>query len=233
MSEGKDKRVYCTNMQEDDPIIQNFKKEYLQHKQEAEKGKPEDIFVNFDVSYPDGTCETHTCGSEGYVFGHNDGSSNNCKFEPEQMNGYSNDKHINNQQFSQQYDSQWGDSEDDWGDSSCHCSEVHGGKVEGTIAVVSTMAAKNGTRLKGVKINLYRINGISPRLVASDMTDSDGKVIFTKVPQGSYRVIELIDKRYFEKPKYLDWNEVTINEDTKEICIYAINRIKNQRQCRR
>ncbi len=73
MSEEKGKRVYCTNMQDDDPIIEKFMKEYLQEKEEVkQEGKTEDIVVNFDISYPDGRCETHTCGSESYVFGENE-----------------------------------------------------------------------------------------------------------------------------------------------------------------
>ncbi len=37
MSEEKGKRVYCTNMQDDDPIIERFMKEYLQEKAEAKQ----------------------------------------------------------------------------------------------------------------------------------------------------------------------------------------------------
>lgn len=96
MSEEKGKRVYCTNMQDDDPIIERFMKEYLQEKAEAkQEGKTEDIVVNFDISYPDGRCETHTCGSESYVFGENDDSCINSKIEAEEMKCYYSDADIN------------------------------------------------------------------------------------------------------------------------------------------
>jgi 5-hydroxyisourate hydrolase-like protein (transthyretin family) len=98
---------------------------------------------------------------------------------------------------------------------------------EGEITVYSTIRQKDGTKIKGVKINLYKINGFSPKLMQSLVTDVEGKVIFSGIPEGSYRVIEFIDKRYFNKPNYVDWNEVTINSDNKNHVIYAINSIKN------
>ena len=47
-------------------------------------------------------------------------------------------------------------------------------------------------------MNLYKLNGISPQLVQSIETDENGRAVFSNVPKGSYRIIELIDKRYFE-----------------------------------
>ena len=43
----------------------------------------------------------------------------------------------------------------------------------------------------------------------------------------SYRVIELIDRNYFQKPSYLKWNEVSIDEFNREGLVYAINKSKN------
>ena len=97
---------------------------------------------------------------------------------------------------------------------------------EGEITVYSTIRKKDGTKIRGVKVNLYRINGVTPKLVQSLETDCDGKVIFSGISDGSYRVIEFIDRRYFDKPTYIDWNEVTIDCDNKEKTIYAINTIR-------
>lgn len=268
MSEKEEKRVYCTNMQEDDPIIERFMKEYLQEKAEAgQEGKAEDIVVNFDISYPDGRCETHTCGSESYIFGGDDGSCINNKMEPEEMkccysdadinitekechqkddvckcNSSTEDNfmksescNVNMHDYYEEYEKEkWLNCEDEWGaNNNCCYHEKERRKIEGKITVIATICSKEGTKIKGVKINLYKLNGICPQLVESKVTDCEGKVVFCNVPEGSYRVIQLIDKRYFEKPKYINWNEVTIDECTRESCIYAINRIKNPRQCRR
>ena len=98
-------------------------------------------------------------------------------------------------------------------------------KVNGTIIVYSTFLNKFGKRIKGVKINLYKLNGISPQLIESIETDENGRAVFSNVPKGSYRIIELIDKRYFKKPVYINWNEVTINDDNTEAVIYVVNSI--------
>lgn len=80
--------------------------------------------------------------------------------------------------------------------------------------------------LKGVKINLYKINGLSPVLVKSKVTDEEGKVIFSGVEEGCYRIIEIIDKRYFEKPKYINWNEIIIDNTNKKQKIVVVNKFK-------
>lgn len=282
MSKEQGKRVYCTNMQEDDPIIERFMKDYLQEKAEAEQvGKAEDLIVNFDISYPDGRCETHSCGSEGYIFGEEDNSCINNKIEAEEMKCYYSNADINitekecppveeksccndheeeychneikeddcpeptqcngdmNDYYEDYEREKWLNCEEEWSESnSCgFLSENKEDKcrkeVKGTITVITTLCDKEGTRLKGVKVNLYKLNGICPELVDSTITNCDGKAVFCNVPEGAYRIIELIDKRYFEKPQYINWNEVTIDECTTESRIYVINRIRNQRQCRR
>lgn len=48
------------------------------------------------------------------------------------------------------------------------------------------------------------------------MINEEGKVIFLKVEEGCYRIIEIVDKRYFEKFKYIEWNEVIISEVNKK-----------------
>ena len=241
MSEEKGKRVYCTNMKDDDPIIERFMKEYLQEKAEAkQEGKTEDIVVNFDISYPDGRCETHTCGSESYIFGENDDSCINSKIEAEEMKCYysdadinvtekefdnAEDNHICNECKEEEYVSEepydvntsdyyehyerqkWLNCEDEWNENNnCGCAvkdkkDKCRKEVKGVITVISALHSKEGTKIKGVKVNLYKLNGVCPKLVDSNVTDCDGKVVFCNVPEGAYRVIELIDKRYFEKPQ--------------------------------
>ena len=102
-------------------------------------------------------------------------------------------------------------------------------KVTGNVRVYSTFINKFGKKIKGVKINLYKLNGISPQLVDSKETDCNGMVLFSDIPEGSYRVIELIDKRYFQKPIYINWNEVTISSCENEFVIYVINNLKKMR----
>ena len=47
------------------------------------------------------------------------------------------------------------------------------------------------------------LNGISPRLISSKLTNEEGQVTFTNLKKGSYRVIAIVDRRYFEKPTYI------------------------------
>ena len=100
---------------------------------------------------------------------------------------------------------------------------------QGKIIVKSIIDYGKKEVLSGVKINLYKINGLSPVLVQSDSTDKQGEVIFDNIQDGSYRVIEIVDKRYFEKPKYVNWNEITINQKNKEENILIVNKIKKFR----
>lgn len=100
-------------------------------------------------------------------------------------------------------------------------------KIIGEIIVYSVLLSKEGKGIEGVKINLYKLSGISPKLVDSKYTDGEGKVIFCKLEEASYRVIELIDRKYFKKPSYSKWNEVRIDEFNREGLVYAINKSKN------
>lgn len=100
-------------------------------------------------------------------------------------------------------------------------------KISGEIIVHSVLLSKDGIGIKEIKINLYKLCGLSPRLVDSKFTDRDGKVVFYNLEEGSYRVIQLIDKNHFQKPVYLKWNEVRIDEFNDEGLIYAINKPKN------
>ena len=63
----------------------------------------------------------------------------------------------------------------------------------GEISVKSILDCGEQEYIQGVKINLYKINGLSPVLIDSKVTDGRGMVIFSGVVEGCYRVIEIID----------------------------------------
>lgn len=105
----------------------------------------------------------------------------------------------------------------------CSCED----KVKGSIIVHSRLGCKDGVELKGAKINLYVLNGVSPKLFSSKVTDAEGKVIFDNLDNGCYRVIAILDRKYFEKPCYITWNEVTIDSCCKEASIIVVNKIKD------
>jgi len=94
------------------------------------------------------------------------------------------------------------------------------------IIVTSVLDCGEHEYLQCVKINLYKINGLSPILIKSEITDEVGKVIFSEVEEGCYRIIEIVDKRYFEKPKYINWNEIIIDSVNKNQKVVIVNRIK-------
>lgn len=104
--------------------------------------------------------------------------------------------------------------------------EYIGQRVKGKIIVGVRLGDRRGKAISEAKINLYALNGLSPRLVSSKLTDKNGIVVFDGLPEGSYRVIEIINRKYFEKPTYIQWNEVTINKDLREESIIVVNRIK-------
>ena len=97
---------------------------------------------------------------------------------------------------------------------------------DGEIVVTSIWECGDNECLQGVKINLYKINGLSPVLITSKITDEDGKVVFSEVKEGCYRIIEIVDKRYFEKPKYINWNEIIIDSVNKNQKLIIVNKIK-------
>ena len=96
----------------------------------------------------------------------------------------------------------------------------------GEIVVTSVLECGGNECLQGIKINLYKINGLSPVLVMSKITDKEGKVVFSEVEEGCYRIIEIIDKRHFEKPKYINWNEIIIDSVNKNQKLIIVNKIK-------
>ncbi|MBD7914185.1 calcium-binding protein [Clostridium sp. Sa3CUN1] len=98
---------------------------------------------------------------------------------------------------------------------------------KGIIEVYSKLGSREGLELRGARINLYLLNGVSPKLYDSKFTDSIGKVTFNNLPNGCYRIIAIVDRRYFEKPIYYNWNEVTIDSNNKEKSIVVVNKIKS------
>lgn len=96
----------------------------------------------------------------------------------------------------------------------------------GEIIVMAVLDCGEHEYLQGVKVNLYKINGLSPVLIKSQITDEKGTVIFSEIEEGCYRIIEIIDKRYFEKPKYISWNEIIIDSANKKQKVIIVNKIK-------
>lgn len=244
MKKENDKKVYFTNMDDEDPVIEKFLKEYLEAKEdETEIHKSDELMVNFDITYADGSSESYTCGNESEVFGDKEHD-----YSDEMLKKYDNvDK---DEKYYKENDTldieseigKWSNCVDEWCGCSgkkkdkikekkekCECTDKHEEKeeCEGKITVYSILSLKKSTTLKGVTINLYKINGIKPELVESKATDDEGKVEFKNVPEGNYRIIELIDKNYFEKPVYLTWNEVNITKENKEYVLYVLNTLKN------
>lgn len=258
MKDKKEKKVCCTNMDEDDPIIEKFLKEYLSEKDD--KGnveKNDDLIVNFDITYADGESESYICNNESEVFGGKkevfaDRKEKKEEDHIDEDNSYYRD---NNRNYDIESEiGKWTNCVDEWCkfssksrereekiDKKPSCEEVkyeeikheeqkEECKCEGKITVYSILSLNESTTLKGVTVNLYKINGVKPELVDSKETDAKGMVVFNKVRAGNYRIIQIIDKRYFERPTYLTWNEVNICESNKEYVLYVLNNLKNYRK---
>lgn len=97
---------------------------------------------------------------------------------------------------------------------------------KGSITVFSKLGSKDGVEIKGARINIYLLNGVSPKLYDSKFSDEAGKVEFSNLDNGCYRIIAIVDRRFFEKPVYYNWNEVTIDANNKSANIVVVNRIK-------
>ncbi|GAA0077513.1 hypothetical protein UT300005_18910 [Clostridium sp. CTA-5] len=99
--------------------------------------------------------------------------------------------------------------------------------IRGKIVVVSILnCGQEKTYLEGAKINIYRLNGVCPVFIKSCLTDKSGKAIFNNLSEGCYRIIEIVNKNYFQKPKYIKWNEVCISSDNTEDSIMIVNNLK-------
>lgn len=100
---------------------------------------------------------------------------------------------------------------------------------KGIIEVVCKLGNKDGFQLKGAKINLYLLEGVSPKLKESKYTDVNGFLRFDNLENGCYRVISIVDRNYFEKPIYQTWNEYNVDKQNKYTSITIINRIKKHK----
>lgn len=100
---------------------------------------------------------------------------------------------------------------------------------KGKIEVVVRLGSRDGSTIKGAKINLYLLKGVQPRLVKSKFTDDFGKVIFEDLEQGCYRAISIVNREYFEKPIYHTWNEFNVDENNKYAKIEVVNKIKRNK----
>jgi len=100
---------------------------------------------------------------------------------------------------------------------------------KGIIEVVCKLGNKDGLQLKGAKINLYLLEGVSPKLKESKYTDANGFLRFDNLENGCYRVISIVDRNYFEKPIYQTWNEYNVDKYNKYTSITIINRIKKHK----
>ncbi|MGL4874103.1 MAG: SpaA isopeptide-forming pilin-related protein [Clostridium sp.] len=106
-------------------------------------------------------------------------------------------------------------------------NEVWAGKNSlGKIMVNVFLEEDDIERMEDAKVNLYRINGVSPQLEVSKITGPDGVVIFENLVEGNYRVIEIIDKEIYEKPVYKPWNEVNISNYNRESIVNIVNKKK-------
>lgn len=113
-------------------------------------------------------------------------------------------------------------NEDDY-ENECNKNYIYS---NGRIEVIVKLGDRNGIEIKGAKVNLYELNGVCPKLYESKLTDCNGKIIFENLKNGCYRIISLVDRRFFEKPTYVTWNEVTIDDCVKNANIVILNKIK-------
>lgn len=100
---------------------------------------------------------------------------------------------------------------------------------KGKIEVIVRLGSKEGSTIKGAKINLYLLKGVQPKLVKSKFTDDFGKVIFEGLEDGCYRAISIVNREYFEKPIYQTWNEFNVDENNKYAKIEIVNKIKTNK----
>lgn len=98
----------------------------------------------------------------------------------------------------------------------CYHKEMNSMRIEkGLIKVNVRLNDKCGVIISGAKVNLYSISYLNPKLCSCALTDHEGNAYFSGLDDGNYRVIALVDRRYFKKPIYCTWNEVNIGKDCK------------------
>ena len=110
------------------------------------------------------------------------------------------------------------------------CHEEHHCQKKGKIVVTCKLNTASGEPLGGVTIKLFKINGNSPILVGSKLTNSLGKCEFNHLENGNYRVVEIIDQSVFERPQFVPSNEVNITSSDKFGQVLIINRIRRRKR---
>lgn len=186
-----------------DPLITAFINDYTKEEEEYFRGgmRDDDLLVNFDITY----------------------NKNRSILKEDSINDEKvAQNEINTNEYENFYKEMNGEN-----DKATYLKEQKKRKDLGIIKVKSFLEVIDGEPLKGVKVNLYITNGVSPKLIKSGVTDDDGVVIFSDIECGNYRIIQIIDKVYFEKPIYKKWNEVNITADNNFEEVFVINRVKS------
>ena len=211
--------------------------------QKKEKEIREELKINFNFTSSDGRDVNFICDGNSQIFDINgevgEGNSVIQKEEEDECNmckcnigmevNYEEDNDIDECIYEEpEEDNYYIDKDEDkWENKKNKCREELPSEISGRINVIVSLDVIDGTKIKGVRINLYRINGISPELVEWGTTDCHGEIEFCNIPKGDYRIIEIIDKKYFNKPVYINWNEVKIDRFKRNHEIYVVNSIND------
>lgn len=105
-------------------------------------------------------------------------------------------------------------------------------RERGSIVVFSKFRSASGEPLSGVTVKLFRLTGGCPQLISTKVTDCNGRVIFDNLPNGFFRVVQEIDNRFFQRPTYIPWNEVEINNVVRTATIIVVNRLRRRNRRR-
>ncbi|MBB6624421.1 hypothetical protein [Clostridium gasigenes] len=180
--------------------------------------------------------EDGTFGKESSCYNNNDSiyeRSNNNEFDMEiqypEESSYedsTDEKHIEYEALDKKYEEKCEEKYEEKYEEKCEVCEENYDDSSGKIKVSVKLEDSNGVEIKGAKVNLYELNGVCPKLHESKLTDFKGEIIFDNLVNGCYRIISLVDRKFFEKPVYITWNEVTIDNSIKDANICVVNKIK-------
>ncbi|MGL4451960.1 MAG: hypothetical protein ACRCTZ_12285 [Sarcina sp.] len=101
----------------------------------------------------------------------------------------------------------------------------------GRVEVYSLLNCSDGEPISCVPFNLYLIQDGCEKLVASKKTDCKGKVEFTCLDNGLYRIQQVVDECVFECPEYYPGREFCITDTTKCQRVYVINKLRKMDKC--
>lgn len=211
--------------------------------QKKEKQMIDELKINFNFTSSDGRDVNFICNGDSKIFDINgevvEDNDDITKDEEEEYNickcnigmeaNLEEDREIDECIYEETEDDNdyLDQDENNYEDRETKCKDELSSDISGNIKVIVSLDIIGGTKIKGVRINLYRINGISPELVEWGTTDCYGEIEFCNIPKGDYRIIEIIDKKYFNKPVYINWNEVKIDRFKRNHEIYVVNSINN------